>query len=314
MATDEGNCSTILFVINSGLSPDSVRTAVENIRTKKGGNVVLEHVERLAIASHGDNSFDLVVSGVEVVPCYRHTSEELEEFARVLKPSGKLMLAEPVAKDGHVVEGLRPSSKLLSSLKLSGLVNCSAGVGRGVGEGEAEALLRALKANGVACQASALQNVQLLEVSAEKPSYDVGARTQLSFASSIVQNDVKPVNESVASVWTLTTTDALDDDIDIVDPDSLLTEEDFLKPDPNSLKSDCGTSVNGKRKACKNCSCGLADELNGSNVPKKTTTSACGNCSLGDAFRCSSCPYLGMPAFKSGEQVKLSSRQLNADK
>jgi len=123
----------------------------------------------------------------------------------------------------------------------------------------------------------------------EKPNYEVGSSSKLSFAK--LSNKV-----AVAAVWKID-----NDDDEIINPDDLLDEEDKIKPDPSTLKV-CGTT--GKRKACKDCSCGLAEELSGEksseNIPVQK--SSCGSCYLGDAFRCASCPYLGMPAFKPGEK------------
>jgi SAM-dependent methyltransferase len=152
---------------------------------------------------------------------------------------------------------------------------------------------------------SGFVNVQVRDdgVTAEKPNYEVGSSAKLSFAK-------KPQKAS-AAVWKL---DA-DDDEEQINADDLLDEEDMAKPTPESLKV-CATT--GKRKACKDCSCGLAEELaaekTGQNgVDTSNAKSSCGSCYLGDAFRCATCPYLGMPAFKPGEKIVLSENLMKSD-
>ncbi|KAG5872555.1 hypothetical protein JTB14_033974 [Gonioctena quinquepunctata] len=139
-------------------------------------------------------------------------------------------------------------------------------------------------------------NLKILDdgIVAERPKFELGSSAELK------------LNKPLASVWKLD--ESVDDEVETIDPDNLLDEDDLKKPDPASLRV-CGTT--GKRKACKDCSCGLAEELAGEiaknneidtqNAPK----SSCGSCYLGDAFRCATCPYLGMPAFKPGEKVQL---------
>jgi len=105
-----------------------------------------------------------------------------------------------------------------------------------------------------------------------------------------------------------------------LDNADLLDENALLKDDPSYSKlskpEDCST----KPKACKNCSCGrkeLEEEHDSQTVTKmlenNAVKSSCGNCYLGDAFRCSGCPYKGLPAFKPGDKIKLDlSRDSNA--
>ncbi|XP_055305669.1 anamorsin homolog isoform X2 [Sitodiplosis mosellana] len=134
------------------------------------------------------------------------------------------------------------------------------------------------------------------DIVGEKPKYEIGSAAKLSFAKK------EPTNNKVATVWKLT-----DEDDDVINENDLLDENDKIKPDPSNLRV-CGTT--GKRKACKDCSCGLADELAAESKQNmqstETAKSSCGSCYLGDAFRCATCPYLGMPAFKPGEKVQLS--------
>ena len=109
-----------------------------------------------------------------------------------------------------------------------------------------------------------------------------------------------------------------DDEDDMVDEDDLLAEEGagVLAPPPAvdaaaraAAADDCGG-----RKACDDCTCGRAEKeamerAGGAatgpadeNQPKQVTSSSCGNCAKGDAFRCAGCPFLGKPALKPGEE------------
>jgi hypothetical protein len=99
----------------------------------------------------------------------------------------------------------------------------------------------------------------------------------------------------------------------ILDEDELLNsnpmiESALLAPPPTmnpqgsaSKEYDCGG-----RKACDNCTCGRAameSQMENGTVEKPVAAkSSCGNCAKGDAFRCANCPYLGLPAFKEGEE------------
>jgi len=93
------------------------------------------------------------------------------------------------------------------------------------------------------------------------------------------------------------------DDDDLIDEDGLLNNEDGLLAPPPAMSEAAKANGDdcGGRKACDNCTCGRAEEEAGA-AKKEVKKSSCGNCGLGDAFRCAGCPYLGKPAFKPGEE------------
>eukprot|EP00929_Paragymnodinium_shiwhaense_P085451 TRINITY_DN4584_c0_g1_i1.p1 TRINITY_DN4584_c0_g1~~TRINITY_DN4584_c0_g1_i1.p1 ORF type:complete len:300 (-),score=82.01 TRINITY_DN4584_c0_g1_i1:136-1035(-) len=95
--------------------------------------------------------------------------------------------------------------------------------------------------------------------------------------------------------------------VDRINEDELLGE---LPAPVGKGKSDCSSAP----KACANCSCGrkeLEDKFGAEEAKQRLETgkerSSCNSCYLGDAFRCESCPYRGLPAFKPGTKVELSS-------
>lgn len=153
-----------------------------------------------------------------------------------------------------------------------------------------------------------------------------------------------------------------DDDVQMLDDDDLQLDTISI---PIQQPVDCSITGTKRRKACKDCTCGLkeieaaeeqrqksiqdsllskmaqsankeAEEIeerirkreleSKTSAPVKKTivrftaddmteidftiegkTGGCNSCSLGDAFRCDSCPFMGLPAFKPGQVVTIDS-------
>ncbi|MCJ1255602.1 electron carrier [Lignoscripta atroalba] len=116
-------------------------------------------------------------------------------------------------------------------------------------------------------------------------------------------------------------------DDELIDEDTLLDDSDLARPiiQPPECRP---TGPKKRRRACKDCTCGLAQKLAAEDTAKRSAADqtlaklkaddlaevdftvqgkvgSCGNCALGDAFRCDGCPYVGLPAFKPGEEVTL---------
>ncbi|KAJ7507478.1 Fe-S cluster assembly protein DRE2 [Mycena galericulata] len=164
---------------------------------------------------------------------------------------------------------------------------------------------------------------------AQKPAHAPSAALPLKKPAAMSLNRKKTDPAAKKALWTLSAPGAPS-----IDAEALLTAADRARPVPTCEPVSAG--VPRRKRACKNCSCGLREleeeELRASKVvvldgaqtgeavevsqdekarlvaaakaaPK--ATSSCGSCFLGDAFRCASCPYLGLPAFQPGEKVEI---------
>ncbi|CAI8032858.1 Anamorsin [Geodia barretti] len=221
---------TVMVVWHGGTTPEVLQPLVKRLRERVGekGRVMLENADRLESIPHEESSVEVVLTGFLPPPSLTHSPPLLGELARLLKPSGLLFLREPITTTTTAsgsVEGVRSVKKLTSALKLSGFVDVSE-----VEASEYSGLLAGLQANGVT---AGQDTISVAFVSAKKPSYEVGASSTLSFANRLPQPTNK-VSSETANVWSL---DPADDNLDMLDSDTLLEEEDLVKPDPDSLRS-----------------------------------------------------------------------------
>lgn len=156
----------------------------------------------------------------------------------------------------------------------------------------------------VVSEQTSVSGTDATKVSGRKPKWERGVTFSLG------EKKTKKTLVSKASAW-----EEDDDERDeMIDEDALLTEKDKAKPTAEGEGVGCPPT----RKPCKDCTCGRKEEeemkenatpassvvkMDLENDPNdETFKSACGNCALGDAFRCAGCPYLGQPAFKENDE------------
>ena len=145
------------------------------------------------------------------------------------------------------------------------------------------------------------------KVSGRKPTWERGVTFSLG-----EKKTKKTLVSKASGAWE----EDEDDRDEMIDEDALLTEKDKAKP---TTAEGEGVGCPPTRKPCKDCTCGRKEEeetkenatpessvvkMDVENDPKdeERFKSACGNCALGDAFRCAGCPYLGQPAFKENDE------------
>ncbi|KAG2441280.1 hypothetical protein HYH02_010119 [Chlamydomonas schloesseri] len=223
-----------------------------------------------------------------------HSQDALARVARSMAPGGRLYVYEASPSGSSRLETLK------KDLLLSGFVD-----------------------------ATELSSSGSVWVGAQLPQWGLGAAAKLSLkrpaapAAAAAAPAVTAAAPAKASVWKLGG-DEDGEEEELVDDDALLAPEDKAAAAPK-YPDDCEVGAGGARKACKNCSCGRAEaeaeaEAGGGKAKVALTadmldnpTSACGNCYLGDAFRCGTCPYRGLPAFEPGQKISLAANLLAAD-
>jgi hypothetical protein len=266
---------SVLLIGNPLAAPEEIQKKHEIL--SKDSSVAFEQLDRVPVVAL--KKVDFIESGSIEPQQFNHSPQVIAQFSKALLPNGKLHLVEPCVVDSGVALQLEKyknprlpfhtERSLQSDLIINGFVDIHLETSAPVGD---EQVALWIEGWGVDKEAfNVLKgNVVLVTAKAKKPNYEQSTGAKLSFRKK--QEQQKPVQQKV---WTIS---ANDDDDELENEDELLDEEDLVVP-PTAAPGDCST----RKKACKDCSCGRAEEeakelvASITVVPKKTVTSSCGS-------------------------------------
>ncbi|KAF1833523.1 DUF689-domain-containing protein [Decorospora gaudefroyi] len=243
--------------------------------------------------------------------------------------------ADGTTRESHKLLARDVMNKIVSAMKVGGVLKSQAGAFQGLEK--TEAILAGLTegADGMV----KLQQEEPVSIPlkfGKKKTNGTNGTVNADGSDSLNLNGKRnqPEPAKTTGVGFVDFSDDLDDPIitgeddDLIDEDDLITEADMARPIIQPI--ECQPKPGKRRRACKDCTCGMKEKLEAEDAAKRTSADralnslkldtddlaevdftvqgkvgSCGNCALGDAFRCDGCPYIGLPAFKPGEEVRL---------
>ncbi|KAF2279697.1 Fe-S cluster assembly protein DRE2 [Westerdykella ornata] len=252
--------------------------------------------------------------------------------------------ADGTTRESHTLLGRTVMSKVVNSLKPGGFLKSQdGGFGAQQTPEKTEAILAGLL-EGIEgmMKPEQVESVSIPLKLGRKKATNGAVNSPTSGTNGILNGNSLNINgkrnspepSKPAGVGFVDFSDDLDDPIitgeddELIDEDDLITEEDRLGAIVQP--PECRPKAGKRRRACKDCTCGLKEKIEAEDAAKRATADkalntlklgaddlaevdftvqgkvgSCGNCALGDAFRCDGCPYIGLPAFKPGEEVRL---------